>query len=60
METRYTGESTLDEPVSKTIVSRPPKGLSSRAKALRQDARFAFHLLQIVASPLSSETGRYE
>jgi hypothetical protein len=26
METRYTGEPTLDEPVSKTIVSVPPLG----------------------------------
>jgi len=49
METRYTGEPTLDEPVSKTIVR-----LTSSERVLILDARFDFYLSEITTSTIST------
>ena len=48
METRYTGEPTLDEPVSKTIVRCDDQ------KGLMVDARFDFYLSEITAGFVST------
>jgi hypothetical protein len=48
METRYTGEPTLDEPVSKTIVR------DDGQRGLMVDARFDFYIPEITAGAIST------
>jgi hypothetical protein len=48
METRYTGEPTLDEPVSKTIVRYDDQ------RGLMVDARFDFYISEIIAGAIPS------
>jgi hypothetical protein len=48
METRYTGEPTLDEPVSKTIVRYDGQ------RGLMVDARFDFYLSETAAGVVST------
>lgn len=51
METRYTGEPTLDEPVSKTIVRF---SLFKSGQELMIDARFDFYISEITTSAIST------
>ena len=48
METRYTGEPTLDEPVSKTIVRYDDQ------RGLMVDARFDFYISKVTAGAIST------